>query len=260
VIDPTDAVDLPPPSLGYPFVMQSTAMHGLEVQQSVGVADLAANLPPPNSPGPLTIRAICVITAPLGRKSEETGESVTRPSMALSAPTTEGRHSISDYDQPSPAVSAFMDARYGYTNYSNPDRWPTQPSTSRESASSSPAPQYSTMSPPPRASTSMSATSLFPPPRSSSLHYKLVTTRAPSSAASSPSSARSFSAPLPPIQPPTLPPKSLPLASRRGNAGPTPLLLNVTNNHVPMTIHSAPPPASPASFFDNIYDGYPAEE
>ncbi|KIM84904.1 hypothetical protein PILCRDRAFT_374876 [Piloderma croceum F 1598] len=465
VIDPTDAVDLPPPSLGYPFAVQSTAMHGLGVQQSVGAADLAANLPPPNSPGgsslyppdsewrrallheavghslgnspaesmfsdqrgtptplrvsqsserhigssvspaqsklkqaldrriisqpviehnespsddvnsmtpdsanvaskarhlrglstpdthvrrlsyvprraetpaalqaPLTpaprsinsstksdlspqlqpgltalspppwagVRKVqstpamadafesrvstlqpmptgSPLPSPMPTSSlhyvqesvstasssyysddepEETGESVTRPSMALSAPTTEGRHSISDYDRPSPAVSAFTDARYGYTNYSNPDRWPTQPSsTSRESASSSPAPRYSTMSPPPRASTSMSATPLFPPPRSSSLHYKLVTTRAPSSPTSSPSSARSFSAPLPPIQPATLPPKSPPLASRRGNAGPAPLLLNVTNNHVPMTIHSAPPPASPASFFDNIHDG-----
>jgi len=46
-----------------------------------------------------------------------------------------------------------------------------------------------------------------------------------------------------------------PLASRRGNAGPAPLLLNVTNNRVPIAIHSAPPPASPASFFDNIHDG-----
>ena len=188
---------------------------------------------------------------------EGTGESVNRPSMALSVPTTtEGHRSMSDYGRASPAVSAFADARYSYyhTDSSNPDRWHAQPSlSSHESASSSP--RYSMMSPPPRASTSMSATPLFPPPRSSSLHYKLVTTRASSSVTPSPTSPRSFTMPLPQAPPSAaLPPKSPPLASRRGNAGPAPLLLNVTNNRVPAAIHSAPPPASPASFFDNIHD------
>jgi hypothetical protein len=50
VIDPTDVVDLPPPSAGYPFPVQSTAMHGLGVQQSVCAADLADHLPPPSTP------------------------------------------------------------------------------------------------------------------------------------------------------------------------------------------------------------------
>lgn len=450
-IDPTDAVDLPPPSIGYPFAVQSTAMHGLGVQQSVGAADLAIHLPPPNSPGGSSFqpsdhewrRALLheavghslgnspaesiqssrhktptpqlaslpspvspvgqsklkraldrrIISQPViehpsddvsdlssatkarhlrglstpdshirrlsyvPRRAETpaalhtplrppprslhstskadlstgqsllspppwaavrkvqsspamadaydsryvlrptlsgslspmptgslrharnsmsttasyytddepdgTGESVTRPSMALSVPTTttEGRPSLSDYDRPSPAVSAFADARYGHhhTNYSNPERWPAQPSiTSRGSASSSPAPRYSTMSPPPRASTSMSAAPLMPPPRSSSLHYKLVTTRTSSSMTPSPTSTHSSTTPLPEPQlvgsssPPKSPP---PLASRRGNVGPAPLMLHVTNNRVPVAVHSAPPPASPASFFDNIHDG-----
>lgn len=424
VIDPTDAVDLPPPSVGYPFAVQSTAMHGLGVQQSVGAADLAIHLPPPNSPGgssfdnewrrallheavghslgnspaesivrgtptpqfgslpkraldrriisqpviehasddvidigsakarhlrglstpdshirrlsyvprraetPATLHtplrppphslnsasktdlSITLLSPPpwvavrkvqsspamadaydsppprptllsplppssLHRpqnsisttasyytddEPEGTGESVTRPSMALSVPTTtDGRPSMSDYDRPSPAVSAFADARYGHY-HTNPERWAAQPSiASRGSASSSPAPRYSTMSPPPRASTSMSASPLMPPPRSSSLHYKLVTTRASSSATPSPTSTRSFTTPLPQLQPagsspPKTPPLN-PLASRRGNVGPAPLMLNVTNNRVPVAIHSAPPPASPASFFDNIHDG-----
>ncbi|KAF7796629.1 hypothetical protein EIP86_007811 [Pleurotus ostreatoroseus] len=50
VIDPTDAVDLPPPSAGYPFAVQASAMHGLGPQESLGAAILADRLPP-SSPG-----------------------------------------------------------------------------------------------------------------------------------------------------------------------------------------------------------------
>ncbi|PSR79051.1 hypothetical protein PHLCEN_2v7238 [Hermanssonia centrifuga] len=49
VIDPTDAVDLPPPSDGYPFTIQTSAAHGLSPQDSIGAAVLADMLPP--SPG-----------------------------------------------------------------------------------------------------------------------------------------------------------------------------------------------------------------
>lgn len=51
IIDPTDAVDLPPPSSTYPFAVQASALHGLGVQDSVGAALLADRLPPPGSPG-----------------------------------------------------------------------------------------------------------------------------------------------------------------------------------------------------------------
>jgi hypothetical protein len=51
VIDPTDVVDLPPPSAAYPFAVQASALHGLGVQDSVGAAILADRLPPPKSPG-----------------------------------------------------------------------------------------------------------------------------------------------------------------------------------------------------------------
>ncbi|KAJ7170616.1 hypothetical protein C8R43DRAFT_1059155 [Mycena crocata] len=50
IIDPTDAVDLPPPSATYPFAVQASALHGMGVQDSVGAAQLADRLPP-HSPG-----------------------------------------------------------------------------------------------------------------------------------------------------------------------------------------------------------------
>lgn len=50
VIDPTDAVDLPPPSPGYPFAVQASALHGLGVQDSLGAALLADRLVPHKSP------------------------------------------------------------------------------------------------------------------------------------------------------------------------------------------------------------------
>lgn len=199
---------------------------------------------------------------------EETCESAPRPSMALSAPTSDGRYSLFDNDRHSPAVSAFGDMQYsGY--YTNPESSRGHMSRTSRDAASSASPRYSTMSPPPRASTSMSNTPLFPPPRSSSLHFKVVTTRATPTTTPSPTSShytqglRSLNIPLPShpeslpqssVLPPQSPP-SHPLASRRGGTGPAPLFLNVNISRMPITIHSAPPPASPASFFDNIHDG-----
>lgn len=49
VIDPTDAVDLPPPGAAYPFAVQASVLHGLGPGESVGAAVLADRLPP--SPG-----------------------------------------------------------------------------------------------------------------------------------------------------------------------------------------------------------------
>ncbi|KAL1754000.1 hypothetical protein FB107DRAFT_216675, partial [Schizophyllum commune] len=45
VVDPTDAVDVPPPSSSY-FAVQTSEVHGLGVQESVGAALLADRLPP----------------------------------------------------------------------------------------------------------------------------------------------------------------------------------------------------------------------
>jgi hypothetical protein len=49
-IDPTDAVDLPPPSENSPFAFQASALRGLGVENSVGAAVLAERLPP-GTPG-----------------------------------------------------------------------------------------------------------------------------------------------------------------------------------------------------------------
>ena len=49
-VDPTDAVDLPPPSENSPFAFQTSALRGLGVENSVGAAVLAERLPP-GTPG-----------------------------------------------------------------------------------------------------------------------------------------------------------------------------------------------------------------
>ncbi|EIN03723.1 hypothetical protein PUNSTDRAFT_146893 [Punctularia strigosozonata HHB-11173 SS5] len=49
-VDPTDVVDLPLPGPGYPFAVQTSALHGLGVGESVGAAVLAERLPP-GTPG-----------------------------------------------------------------------------------------------------------------------------------------------------------------------------------------------------------------
>jgi len=49
-VDPTDAVDLPPPSENSPFAFQASALRGLGVENSLGAAVLAERLPP-GTPG-----------------------------------------------------------------------------------------------------------------------------------------------------------------------------------------------------------------
>ena len=49
-VDPTDAVDLPPPSENSPFAFQASELRGLGVENSVGAAVLAERLPP-GTPG-----------------------------------------------------------------------------------------------------------------------------------------------------------------------------------------------------------------
>ena len=49
-VDPTDAVDLPPPSENSPFAFQASGLRGLGVENSVGAAVLAERLPP-GTPG-----------------------------------------------------------------------------------------------------------------------------------------------------------------------------------------------------------------
>ncbi|KIO09129.1 hypothetical protein M404DRAFT_308084 [Pisolithus tinctorius Marx 270] len=55
IVDPTDVVDIPPPSANYPLALQASALHGLGIEESVGAAVLAERLPPPASPGASTL-------------------------------------------------------------------------------------------------------------------------------------------------------------------------------------------------------------
>lgn len=50
IIDPTDAVDLPPPSSGYPFAVQASAVYGVNISGALDAAVLAEQLAP-HSPG-----------------------------------------------------------------------------------------------------------------------------------------------------------------------------------------------------------------
>lgn len=177
-----------------------------------------------------------------------------RPSLAISLPPTEGGHrpSFSEYSQPSPTASAFRD-RWSNGYYSqNSQPPPVDPSShSRDSSTSPPAqfPRLSTMSPPPRSSSSIAGIALSPPPhrsphntnqpRPSRLHEASLFNN--SSSDFSQGTFRSF--------------KSFsPMPSNSGTQShlPLPIDVNVSIDSFASGIHSAPPPSSPAAFFDHI--------
>ncbi|EGN98691.1 hypothetical protein SERLA73DRAFT_73295 [Serpula lacrymans var. lacrymans S7.3] len=177
-----------------------------------------------------------------------TDEPQPRPSMTLSLPTTDGRPSISEYSQPSPTASAFQD-RYseGYYSVSSQLRKSNgqgSPHRSRESSlSAGQAPRFSTMSPPPRPSSSVANNIILSPPplpRSTYLPYKPLPSRIPqsnspvySSPDTSRSSPRSFGSAISGLSQ-NLSPLTIPLESYSSG------------------IHSAPPPSSPSAFFDHL--------
>ncbi|KAF9069270.1 hypothetical protein BDP27DRAFT_1402762 [Rhodocollybia butyracea] len=116
VIDPTDAVDLPPPSTAYPFTVQASALHGLGVNDSVGAAILADHLPPPKSSSSQLVLdedaawRKALLHAAVGHSFDNLADaSLSRhvasltsgASSMLSAPIASGSGSI----PPSPAVS-----------------------------------------------------------------------------------------------------------------------------------------------------------
>ncbi|KAG2060835.1 hypothetical protein BDR06DRAFT_947347 [Suillus hirtellus] len=175
-----------------------------------------------------------------------------RPSLAISVPATDGgrRPSFSEYSQPSPTASAFRD-RWSNGYYSqNSQTLPIDPlSHSRDSSMSPPAslPRLSTMSPPPRPSSSIVGIALSPPPhrsgnntnqpRPSRLHEALSLNNSSSSQGTF-HSFKSFS----------------PMPSNSGTQSHLhlPLEINVSIDSFASGIHSAPPPSSPATFFDHI--------
>ncbi|CAK5269237.1 unnamed protein product [Mycena citricolor] len=103
VIDPTDAVDLPPPSSEYPFAVQASALHEMGVQDSVGAAVLAERLPPPSSPSPGDDWRRALLHAAVdhslnGSSVVQTTSKPMSPTSGLSSPlmSQSSGHSISD--------------------------------------------------------------------------------------------------------------------------------------------------------------------
>ena len=114
VIDPTDAVDLPPPSSKYPFAIQASAVQGLGVDDSIGAAVLADRLPPPRSPGLWSVTEEdekwrrLLLTQAVGHSLSNTPDSwasrtpVRRPHTS-SKPATTPRSPLSPTPQSSPS-------------------------------------------------------------------------------------------------------------------------------------------------------------
>ena len=115
VIDPTDSVDLPPPSSKYPFAIQASALQGLGVHDSIGAAVLADRLPPPRSPGLWSVTEEdekwrrLLLTQAVGHSLSNTPDSwasrtpVRRPPHTSSMPATTPRSPLSPTPQSSPS-------------------------------------------------------------------------------------------------------------------------------------------------------------
>ena len=124
IIDPTDAVDLPPPSSKYPFTLQASVAQGLGVNDSIGAAVLADRLPPPRSPGLWSVTEEdekwrkLLLTQAVGHSLSNTPDSwasrtpVRRPPRSTSIPTTTPRSPLSPTPQtpssPTPQTQPFF--------------------------------------------------------------------------------------------------------------------------------------------------------
>lgn len=164
-----------------------------------------------------------------------------RASAALSALMS--RPSLSDYSQDSlsPTTSAFQeDLNSAYS----PLVMTFQAAQQAKMNRASPVPRDSTMSPPPRISSSLAHVALPPPPRGSSLRYPPLPVTSHfqlDTKASLDSVINEFVVPAPTT-------RSIPLPERREDPPRAPL----TENNVETTLHTAPEPSSPTSFFDSI--------
>jgi hypothetical protein len=181
-----------------------------------------------------------------------------RPSLALSLPSTDGRQSISEYSQPSPTASAFRDRwSDGYYSANSPGLAVESQNHSRDSSTFRQAlPRLSTMSPPPRPSSSIIGIALSPPPRAGTLPFQPASSRVFQSITPSRSSSqgtfRSFaSVPSQPQPQPQPQPQS-----QSQSRTPAPLTFNISVQSFHSALHSAPPPSSTTEFFDRI-QGHP---
>ena len=197
------------------------------------------------------------------QKQSEDG-TVPRTSFASTLPS---RPSLSEYSQPSPTVSAFQDALFESEHLPLPmPRYAINVTTAMNSPSASSATSVQqtlrqvNMSPPPRASSSLSATILSPPPRTTSQRARsqLSSSPRPSFTSSDPGHSAYASAPESieihapePITPPfPTPSRQFLIAERRGNTIPT--TLHIPTSPIPQSIRSAPPTDSSIDFFDHI--------
>ena len=183
--------------------------------------------------------------------SDEEFEEEPRTSIALSA--MNGRPSLSEYSQSSPTTSAFQDAlNNGFRSRSSSALGQSSFSIEQHRiAQDSPvSPRYSTTSPPPRMSSSLAHVALPPPPRSSSLRY-LEHQQSFGSVSDLEQDSNRLTMHFGASEPTTPP---VPLSGqRRGNHDqPVPLSLEIPPRAIPVSIHSAPGPSSPTSFFDSI--------
>lgn len=124
IIDPTDAVDLPPPSSKYPFAIQASAAQGLGVDDSIGAAVLADRLPPPRSPGLWSVTEEdekwrrLLLTQAVGHSLSNTPDSwasrtpARRPPHTTSMPATTPRSPLSPTPQSSPSPTPQPQLRF----------------------------------------------------------------------------------------------------------------------------------------------------
>ncbi|KAF8807024.1 hypothetical protein BYT27DRAFT_7338957 [Phlegmacium glaucopus] len=174
-----------------------------------------------------------------------------RASLALSA--VRGRPSLSEYSlsSMSPTTSVFQDMlnRDDFSG-SSLNAGPSRFSLEQQNAiRAGITPRYSAISPPPRMSSSLSY-AVLAPPRGSSLNYFApgkphVPPPVPQSDQPHQSDSDKSTLQLEILAPePTTPPFPL---SRHA-----PLAVTISTTSTPVTIHSAPGPSSPTSFFDTI--------
>ncbi|KAK2460879.1 hypothetical protein APHAL10511_007349 [Amanita phalloides] len=171
-----------------------------------------------------------------------------RQSSSLSAPMS--RPSLSEYSRYSlsPTTSAFQE------DLNNAHGYPSSHSTSQESEQistirDSPLPRDTTMSPPPRISSSLAHVALSPPPRAASLRHPSLPARRGSHPQQSIKSSLDSVMELGDPRPSTPPLLS---DSRENSSTMSPAIRTAEHGNVDASLHTAPAPSSPTSFFDNI--------
>ncbi|KAI6003429.1 hypothetical protein EDC04DRAFT_2786122 [Pisolithus marmoratus] len=205
------------------------------------------------SPDPSSHHRISLITS-LSRYTSEPddvaapNEPASRPSLALSVQSIDGRLTVSEYSQPSPTASAFRDRwSEGYYSANSQLQFAEKSHNVREppTSSASRLSRLSAMSPPPRSSSSAAGIALTPAPRPGYLPFHSTPSRivqpSRSSSELSRGTFRSF----------------VSASASQHMQLPTPLDVNLSVLSFHSALHSAPPPSSTAEFFDHI-QGYPS--